>query len=143
MKKRTWVTVLIVMMVLSVSCFVFWRQGHIEHAKMADLCQGSICRSLESFKEYSVNGDDYLYTYGVAEFRSFMSAYLYLNDNSSDPEYLDCNVIYGDMALNPQKVQANMQEIVEALAILADDYTDRNGYIRLNELANLFRHAEE
>ena len=71
-----------------------------------------------------------------------MNAYRYLNDHSSD-EYLYCNVIYGEMALNPQKVQANMQEIVEALAILADDYTDRNGYIRLNELANLFHHAEE
>ena len=143
MKKHTWMIVFIVMMVLSVCYFVFWRQARIEHVKMADLCQGSICRSLESFKEYSVNGDDYLYTYGVAEFRSFMSAYLYLNDNSSDPEYWGCNVIYGDMALNPQKVQANMQEIVEALAILADDYTDPTGYIRLNELANLFRHAEE
>ena len=143
MKKHTWMIVFIVMMVLSVCCFVFWRQARIEHVKMADLCQGSICRSLESFKEYSVNGDDSLYTYGVAEFRCFMNAYRYLNDHSSDPEYLYCNVIYGEMALNPQKVQANMQEIVEALAILADDYTDPNGYIRLNELGNLFHHAEE
>lgn len=134
---------LVVMMVLSVSCFVFWRQARTEHVKMADLCQASICQSSESFKEYLVNGDDYLYTYGVAEFRSFMSAYLYLNDNSSDTEYLYCNVIYGDMALNPQKVQAKMQELVEALAILADDYTDPSGYIRLNELGNLFHHSEE
>ena len=98
MKKHTWMIVFIVMMVLSVCCFVFWRQARIEHVKMADLCQGSICRSLESFKEYSVNGDDSLYTYGVAEFRCFMNAYRYLNDHSSD-EYLYCNVIYGEMAL--------------------------------------------
>lgn len=110
---------------------------------MVDLCQGSVCRSLESFKEYSAKGDNYLYIYGVAEFRNFMDAYRYLNDNPNDPEYLYCNIIYGEMALNAEKVQANMQGVIEALAILAEDYTDPNGYIRLNELGNLLRYGEE
>ena len=47
------------------------------------------------------------------------------------------------MALNAEKVQANMQGVIEALAILAEDYTDPNGYIRLNELGNLLRYGEE
>lgn len=143
MKKRTWVIVLGVMLIVSVSCFAFWRQARIERAKMVDLCQGSVCRSLENLKEYSANGDDSLYTYGVAEFRSFMNAYLQLIENVTDPEYLYCNIIYGEMALNPEKVQASMQEVIEALTILADDYTDPTGYIRLNELGHLLRHTEE
>lgn len=143
MKKHTWLIGLVVMMLLFVSCFAFWRQACIERTKMVDLCQGSVCRSLESFKEYSAKGDNYLYIYGVAEFRSFMDAYRYLNDNPNDPEYLYCNIIYGEMALNAEKVQANMQGVIEALAILAEDYTDPNGYIRLNELGNLLRYGEE
>ena len=142
MKKRAWLTGLIIV-VLAAACFMFWRQANIERTRMVSLCQGSVCQSLENFKEYSAKGDDYLYIYGAAEFRSFMNAYLYLNDNPGDPEYLYCNIIYGEMVLNPEKVQANMQEVIDALAILAEDYTDPNGYIRLNELGNLLRYGEE
>lgn len=134
---------LAVVAVLSVACFVFWRQANIERNGMASLCQGSVYQSLENFQEYSVKGDAYLYVYGVAEFRSFMNAYYCLNDNPGDTDYLYCNIIYGEMVLNPEKVQENMQEVIGALAILAEDYTDPNGYIRLNELGNLLRYGEE
>ena len=140
MKKHTWLIGLIVMVGLSAACFLFWNQANIERTRMVSLCQGSVCQSLENFKEYSVQGDDCLYIYGVAEFRSFMNVYLSLNDDSGNPEYLYCNIIYGEMVLNPEKVQANIQGVIEALAILAEDYTDPNGYIRLNVLGNLLRY---
>ena len=143
MKKHSWMVGLVVMAVLSVACFVFWRQANIERHAMVSLCQASVCQSLENFQEYSSKGDDYLYIYGVAEFRSFMNAYLCLNDNPGDSDYLYCNIIYGEMVLNPEKVQENIQDVIGALAILAEDYTDPNGYIRLNELGNLLRYGEE
>ena len=143
MNKHTWLIGLTIVVILSAACFMFWRQANIERTRMVSLCQGSVCQSLENFKEYSAKGDDYLYTYGAAEFRSFMNAYLCLNYNSSDPEYLYCNIIYGEMVLSPEKVQANMQGVIEALAILAEDYTDPTGYIRLNELGNFLRYGEE
>ena len=143
MKKHTWIIGLVVIVVLFVSCFVLWRQASIEHTRMVDLCQATVYQSLENFREYSAKGDDYLYIYGVAEFRSFMDAYLYLNNNTSDTEYLYCNIIYGEMALNPEKVQANMLELINAMEILAEDYTNPNGYIRLSELGNLLRYGEE
>lgn len=143
MKKHIWMIGLVVMAVLSIACFVFWRQANIERTRMASLCQGSVCQSLENFRDYSAKGDDYLYTYGVAEFRSFINVYLCLNDDPGNPEYLYCNIIYGEMVLNPEKVQENMQEVIKALAILAEDYTDPNGYICLNELGNILRYGEE
>ena len=144
MKKYAWAVGLVIIAVLLMSCFLLWRQAKVEHSKMVDLCQTSVCQSLENFKKYSAKGEDYLYTYGVAEFRSFMDAYLYLNDNVSDTEYRYCNIIYGEMALNPERVQVqvNMQKLIEALEILAEDYTDPNGYIRLNELGNHLRYVE-
>lgn len=143
MKKHTWIIGLAVIAVLSLSCFVFWRQAGIERTRMVNLCQSSVYQSLESFKEYSAKGDDSLYIYAVAEFRSFMNAYRSLSDHPGDPEYLSCNIIYGEMVLNSEKVQKNMQEVIEALEILAEDYTDPNGYIRLNELGNFLRYAQE
>lgn len=123
--------------VLAVSCLLFWRQANLEHAKMVNLCQGSAQRASENFKEYLATGDGSCYAYGVAEFRSFMNARLYLNNNASDPEYLSCNRIYAEMALNSERVQENMQEVIEALTMLAEDYQDPNGYICLDELGNL------
>lgn len=143
MKKHTWIIGLVIIAVLSVSCFALWRQASIERTRMVDLCQASAYQALDSFKKYSAKGDDYLYIYGVAEFKSFMDAYLYLNDNISDTEYTYCNIIYGEMAVNPEKVQANMQGLINALEILAEDYTNPNGYIRLNEFANLLRYGAE
>ena len=143
MKKRIWIIGLVVMAVLFVSCFALWRQASIERTRMKDLCQASAYQALDNFNKYSAKGDDYLYIYGVAEFKSFMDAYLYLNDNISDTEYIYCNIIYGEMAVNPEKVQANMQGLIDALEILAEDYTNPNGYIRLNEFGNLLRYGAE
>ena len=144
MKKHRWIIGLVIIIgVLSVVCFVFWRQANSERARMVDLCQASAYQSLEHFKEYSAKGDNDLYMYGVAEFRTFMNAYLYLNDNISDPEYTYCNIIYGEMVLHPEKVQANMQGLIDVLSILVENHTDPNGYIRMNELGNLLRYGDE
>ena len=142
MKKRTWMIGIVAIAVLSISCFIFWRQAGVERARMVALCQASAYQSLENFKKYSAKGDDYLYMYGVAEFRCFMQAYHCLNDNIG-AEYTYCNIIYGEMAINPEKVQANIQKLIEALVILAEDYTDPNGYIRMNELGNLLQYGED
>lgn len=143
MKKRTWIIGLVVIAVLFVSCFALWRQASIERTRMVDLCQASAYQALDNFKEYSAKGDDYLYIYGVAEFRSFMEAYLCLNNNIGNTEYTYCSIVYGEMALNPKKVQANMHGLIDALEILAEDYTNPNGYIRLNEFGNLLSYGEE
>ena len=108
---------------------------------MEDLCQSGVSQSMESFKEYAAKRDDYFYMDGVAEFKSFMNAYLCLNDNAV--EYTYCNIIYGEMTLNPDKIQANIQKLIEALTILSEDYTDPNGYIRMNEFGNLLRYGED
>lgn len=142
MKKRAWIIGIVVIAVLSISCFIFWRQVGVERTRMVALCQASACQSLENFREYSAKGDDYLYMYGVAEFRCFMNAYHCLNNNMG-AEYTYCSIIYGEMAIAPERVQANIQELIEALVILAEDYTDPNGYIRMNELGNLLRHGED
>ena len=141
-KKCIWIVCISAIVVLSVLYIVFWGQARAEQNRIEDLCQSSVSQSMENFKEYAAKGDDYLYMYGVAEFKSFMNAYLCLNDNADNPEYTYCNIIYGEMTLNPDKIQANIQKLIEALTILAEDYTDSNGYIRMNEFGNLLRYGE-
>lgn len=41
---------------------------------------------------------------GVAEFRAYMTAYLCLHEGESSTDYIWCNTLYGDMILNPEKI---------------------------------------
>lgn len=45
MKKYTWLIRLVVIAVLSISCFVFWRQNGVERTRMATLCQSNMYQS--------------------------------------------------------------------------------------------------
>lgn len=140
MKKYKWITG-ILMIVLLTLCIVFWQQKNAEIAKMESLCQCSAGQALEYFKEYETQGNDASYTKGVAEFRSFMNAYLYLNDNISNAEYTWCNIIYGDMVLYPERVQSNIRGLIEALEYLSKDYDNMNGFHLMNVYSNELTHA--
>lgn len=142
MKKHIPIIYIVIIAALAVSCFVLWQNGKTEHAKMEDLCQGSVKRALEFFKEYASEGNEELYTYGVAEFRSFMNTYTYLNDEPTDLLYAHCNAVYGQMAIEPDNIKANMPKLIEALEILAKDHTAPNGELRMGELTNLLSNNE-
>ena len=104
---------------------------------MEDLRQGSVKRAMEFFKEYAYKGEEELYTYGVAEFRSFMNAYSYSDDEPTGLLYSHCNAVYGQMAIHPERVKANITKLIETLEILAEDYTDVNGELCMGELMSL------
>ena len=124
-----------------VLAFAMWLRGEKEHEKMENLCMTSARMAWQSFEEYASTGDNAEFWYGVGDFRSFMTAYLYLNDNEADPNYLYCNEVYGWMVLNPDKVKEDMHVLNSALWILSEDYTDPNGYNLMSVLANVLKHG--
>lgn len=138
MKKYIWLIALLII-TLIVCCITFNLQKQAEHKRLELLCQTSVIAALENFEDFIANGNESSYICGVAEFRSFMTAYLFLNENVSTTEYIWCNTIYGKMTIDPQKVQLNIQGLVDALKYLAKDYTHPNGYhllsVYINELS--------
>ncbi len=76
---------------------------------------------------------------GVAEFRTYMTAYLCLLDGRSNTDYIWCNILYGDMILNPENAKAHMSELVAALEYLVEDYDHPNGFHLINALNNSLR----
>ena len=140
MKKHQWVVgVLIALLVIL--CVVFWQQKNAEIAQMTSLCECSAGRALEYFTQYETQGKNSDYIKGVAEFRTFMTAYLYLNGNTSNAEYSWCNSIYGNMVLYPEKVQSNVSGLIEALEYLAADYDNVNGFHLINTYSNELTHG--
>ena len=134
--KKAFGAVIAVAVLLAVLSGSLLSQRNAEHEKMEVLCQISAARALEEFRSYQKSQTDSDYLSGVAEFRSFMTAYLFLQDNVSNPEYLWCNTVYGDMVLHPERVQADMQGLVEGLEFLSQDYTSHNGFLRISNYAH-------
>lgn len=141
MNKRNFAigTLIIVLIVL---CGVLWRQKGVEREKMVSLCEASAVMALEKFTSYSETGEESDYIGGVAEFRSFMTAYLFLNDNVGNAEYTWCNTVYGDMLLHPEKVQADVQGLIDALEYLSKDYDDLNGFHLIHAYSNELTHGK-
>lgn len=139
MKK--WQMVLTAALLLAALVFCgLWIYEKNDQSEMEALCQGNAMRALQSFEDYAATGSGAEYWYGVAEFYAFMNNRKALMDDA-DTEYLYCNIVYGYMILQPERVQENMPALLEAMQIIGTDYTHPNGYLRMSELGNLLKHG--
>ena len=141
MNKRVAAVLLTAVIMLAVIFFFLWQREQPKPSELEQLCQTSASAALDRFRQYNTSREEPLYWYGVAEFRSFMNAYLYLNDNISNPDYLYCNAVYGQMVLHPEAVTENLDGLIDALEYLAMDYTDPNGYHLMCILQNELMHG--
>lgn len=142
MKKYCWITGVLIVF-LTVLCVVLWQQKGAEHTKMENLCQSSAAMALENFINYKTSDNESDYVSGVAEFRSFMTAYLFLSDNNANAEYIWCNIVYGEMTLHPEKVQNNIQRLIDALKYLSKDYDNPNGFNLISVYSNELTHGND
>ena len=134
MKKRTWITTAVILLLI-VLCVSLWQDKTFKNDKLEVMCKSSVNSALEHFEEFEIGKDEADYIAGVAEFRTYMTAYLCLEDESNT-DYIWCNILYGDMILNPEKVKAHIPELVDALEYLAEDYDHPNGFNLINALNN-------
>ncbi len=135
MKKRTWISTVAILVLLAL-CATLWQYKTFKNNKLEVMCKSSINSAAEHFEEYNTDGNESDYIAGVAEFRTYMTAYLCLADGVSSTDYIWCNILYGYMTLNPEKVKAHIPELVEALEYLAEDYDHPNGFNLINALNN-------
>ena len=134
MKKNIMITTAIILL-LVVFCVSLWQYKSFINDRLEVMCKSSVNAALEHFEEYEADKDEADYIAGVAEFRTYMIAYLCFKDESNT-DYIWCNILYGDMILNPEKVKAHIPELVDALEYLAKDYNHPNGFNLINALNN-------
>ena len=135
MKKYAWIVGVIIIFGLAFYCSNMKKKVDAEQQKIEKLCRRSASNALEEFEEYVKTGEECYYQYGVGEFRCFIQSYQYMKDDV-DTEYLYCNEAYGQMVLNSEKVKENMPKLIDALQYLAKDYSDANGYHRMQSFNN-------
>lgn len=139
MKKKICLVATIIFLLI-VLCLSLWQYNRFHSDKLEVMCKSSVNAALTHFEDYEDYGKESDYIAGVAEFRTYMTAYLCLEDGNSNTDYIWCNILYGDMTLYPEKVQAHIPELVAALAYLAEDYDHPNGFQLINSLNNLLEY---
>ena len=141
MNRRASAIIMAALLLLAVSFFFLWQRQQPQPKEMVQLCQNSAAAALEDFHQFEQSGSEADYWSGVAEFKSFLNAFSYLREEKQQMEYLDCNQVYGVLLLNPEKAQQDLPLLLKALELLGRDYTDPNGYLRMNELKNQLIHG--
>lgn len=139
MKKTTWVRTSIILLLI-VLCVSLWHYRTSKNDKLEAMCNSSVNAALEHFEEYEINKNEAHYIAGVAEFRTYMTAYLCIEDGKGNAEYTWCNILYGDMILNPEKMKGHISELINALEYLAEDYDNPNGFNLINMLNNKLKY---
>ena len=139
MKKRFTAVVVVVALLAAAFCGL-WIYEKNDQSEMIQLCQSNAVQALSDFKSYKETGAEADYWQGVSNFKSFMNSWLAIEGHSS-AEYTWCNSVYGSMVISPEKVQANIDELLAAMELIGEDYTDPNGHLRISELNNLLHHG--
>lgn len=140
MKKKTWI-LSVVILILTILCANLWQQNTAKENNLKVMCKSSVNSALEHFQAYDFDRKESDYIAGVAEFRTYMTAYLCLADETSDTDYTWCNMLYGYMTLHPDKVKAHIPELVDALTYLAEDYRHPGGFQQIHSLNNILNYG--
>ncbi len=138
MKKAT---ALILVLALTSAAFCgLWLREKNNRPELVELAQYSAGEALRSFENYALTGSSGDYHHGVANFRSFLNAWLTLSEETP-PDYIWFSSVYDFMLLHPEQVQAHTEELLAAMRLLGEDFTDPNAALRMSELNNLLLHG--
>lgn len=133
MKKRTWVLVALIIVLLVLCASLFQHQWQMND-KLERMCNSSVDAALNCFEAYAISNDETVYTRGVSEFRAYMQTYFYLIDEEGVSGYLSCEKLFTEMTLYPENVKKHIPELVDALTYLAEDYKHHNGFDSISTL---------
>ena len=137
MKRNiSWILV-IVLALAAVAMGVLWQRALRDDSDMAALAQAAAGEAYTRFSDYQTHGDDGDYWGGVAAFHTFQEAYACMEAGAGQAANRTfCSEVYGALLLSPEQGKAHMAEVLNALALLAADVRDENGYLRLADLRN-------
>lgn len=138
MKKST-ALILTFALLAAVFCGLWLRERN-DRSELESLAQISAAQALQDFESFAASGSSGDYLEGVANFKSFLHAWLMLSEETP-AEYTWFNSVYGFMILHPEQVQSHMEELLVAMRLLGGDFADPNAALRISELNNLLLHG--
>lgn len=111
-----------------------------EPSDLWELCTSSAAGAAEAFREFTRTGEEADWWSAVAEFRSFMQAYHFLQ-GETDAEYTWCNSVYGFLLRGPERAGNQAEELARAMELLAETPEDVNGFEIISRVNNELLHG--
>lgn len=141
MNKRilAWVLTGVVLLAAVISFGLFLQRQ--EPSDMWKLCAASAASAAEDFREFARSGEETDWWSAVAEFRSFMQSYHFLQ-GESNAEYIWCNSVYGYLLLEPDRAGDQAEALAQAMELLALDPENINGFEIVSRINNALIHGE-
>jgi len=128
--------------VIAVIFAVLWYAEKNDDSDLYEIAHAGVHSSLEAFRKYAETGSESDYINGLADYNLFLSMVFRLEDSEMNKCKTDCNRLYGSMIITPEKVQENIDALINILEMLDADLNNPNAYLRMNELNNLLEHGE-
>lgn len=140
--KKLLPTALVLCLAASAIFCGLWLNARKQADDLELLCQASANRAYQCFQEYAERGSEGDYWQGVSAFYTFQQSFHLLTENTNRRgDYVYCNIVYGYLILDPEDCQAHIKALCDAVGILANNWQDPNGCLRLAELGNLLSHS--
>jgi len=128
--------------IIAVIFAVLWYAEKNDDSDLYEIAHAGVHSSLEAFRRYAETGSESDYINGLADYNLFLSMVFRLEDSEMNKCKTDCNRLYGSMIITPEKVQENIDALINILEMLDADLNNPNAYLRMNELNNLLEHGE-
>ena len=128
--------------IIAVIFAVLWYFAKNDDSDLYEIAHAGVHSSLEAFRRYAETGSESDYINGLADYNLFLSMAFRLEDSEMNKCKTDCNRLYGSMIIAPEKVQENIDALINILEMLDADIDNPNAYLRMNELNNLLEHGE-
>ena len=126
-----------VLLVMLVICFMrLWLVERNNNMRYVDeICRESLVNAHDSFSDYLESKSQASYLFGVSSYHIFMTLY------DKSPLYDDVFIstishTFHSLLINDDLPQKQIEKLVEALSILADDYGNITGYTQLEIFTN-------
>ena len=128
--------------IIAVIFAILWYTEKNDDSELYEIAHAGIHSSLDSFLRYTETKSEGDYISAVGDYNLFLSMVFRLEDSYAYQFKLDCNILYGSMLLSREKIDANMNALIDVLEMIDADIDNPNAYVRMNELNNLLEHGE-
>ena len=128
-----------IILCLCIAIIVFcykWHQEKNNHSELLELAQWSAEESYDSFEAFVESGEERNYWEAVANFRSYLKAYMQycLKSNLNHTNYTYATDVYYCLINFPELCQTHIPEFMEITALLSIDAADPDADIKMHNL---------
>ena len=124
---------------LCIAAIIFcykWQQERNNHTELLELAQWSAEESYDSFAAFIESGEEHNYWEAVANFRSFLKAYMQycLKSNLNHTDYTYATDVYYSLINFPELCRTKIPELMEITALLSVNADDPDADIKMHNL---------